>query len=294
MQINIIFASDKDYLVGCLAAINSVIKNTHHPERLFFHIITPPTEATFFESEIKAAFPDLALQFRVREYHPNPVIQDYVHRKYRPKTIKKENAIFLLYSRLCLKEIFPDLAKVIFLDTDLVVLQDIAELFDSITFTPEHYFAAVPNFFPAIFHFSRPWVAIPELRQFKQTFNAGVLFLDLRFWGERNDQQLYRYLEWEAQYNYRLFQLNDETLLNLMFKDYIHLDRKWNRCGFGNYRWVSWFLRQPLANIAILHWSGGHHKPWSSRNIPYADLWHRYALGKSNYPPKMTPLIRPE
>lgn len=279
MQINIILASDRGYLFGCLAAINSVIQNTTQPERLVFHIITPPRETSFFESELRAYFPGLA--FCVREYHPNPVIQDYVRRKYQPKTLKSENAIFLLYSRLFLKDIFPGLGKVIFLDTDLIVLQDIATLFDSITFTPDDYFAAVPHFYPAIFHFSRPWVAISELRQFKQTFNAGVLFLDLRFWSEATNQQLYSYLAWEAEYNYRLFQLNDETLLNLMFKDYIHLDRKWNRCGFGNYRWISWAIRQPLDKIAILHWSGGHHKPWSSPNIPYADIWHAYALLKS-------------
>ncbi|AFY62418.1 LPS glycosyltransferase [Synechococcus sp. PCC 6312] len=281
MPIHLIFALDKSYLFGLITAVNSILQNTASPGRLFLHIITPPTEATFFESEINAYFPHPPFQFRVREYHPNPIIQDYVQRKYQPKSRKSENAIFLLYSRLFLKDIFPDLGKVIFLDTDLIVLQDIAALFDSISFTSEHYFAATPNFFPAIFHFSRPWVAISELRKFKQTFNAGVLFIDLSFWGDQNYQQLYRYLEWEAQYNYRLFQLNDETLLNLMFKDYIHLDRKWNCCGFGNYRWISWALRKPRSEIGILHWSGGHHKPWSSKNIPYAELWHAYALGKS-------------
>lgn len=282
MPINIILASDKGYLLGCLAAINSVIQNTAQPERLVFHLITPPTEAPFFESELTTYFPGQA--FCVREYYPNQTIQDYVRCKYQPQTLKSENAIFLLYSRLFLKEIFPGLGKVIFLDTDLIVLQDIAELFDSVTFTLDQYFAAVPHFFPAMLHFSKPWVAISELRKFKQTFNAGVLFLDLSVWGEANYQQLYHYLAWEAKYQYRLFQLNDETLLNLMFKDYIHLDRKWNRCGFGNYRWISWFLRKPVSEIGILHWSGGHYKPWSSPNIPYAELWHAYALGKSPTP----------
>lgn len=280
MPIHLIFALDKGYLFGLVTAINSILQNTASPSRLFLHIITPPSESKFFESEINAYFPHPPFQFHVREYHPNQIIQDYVQRKYQPKSRKSENAIFLLYSRLFLKDIFPDLGKVIFLDTDLIVLQDIAVLFDSISFTAEDYFAAAPNFFPAIFHFSRPWVAISELRKFKQTFNAGVLFIDLSFWGDQNYQQLYRYLAWEAQYNYRLFQLNDETLLNLMFKDYIHLDRKWNCCGFGNYRWISWALRKPRSEIGILHWSGGHHKPWSSENIPYADLWHNYALGK--------------
>ncbi len=280
MPIHIIFALDQDYFFGLLAAINSVLKNTSQPQRLFFHIITPPNDVTAFEAQIPAYFPEADFQFRVRPYTPNATIQEYIQAKYQPKSAKSAQALTLLYARLFLKDIFPDLGKVIFLDTDLIVLQDIAALFDSITFSRTAYFAACPHFFPAIFHFAQPWLALKELREFRQTFNAGVLFTDLSYWQDSDYEKLYRYLAWEAKHNYRLFQLNDETLLNLMFKDYIQLERKWNRCGYGNVRAVSWLLKKPLSEIGIIHWSGGHHKPWSSRYIPYAELWHRYALLK--------------
>lgn len=276
--IQVVFALEQGYLFGLLAAVNSVVQNTPRPERLVINIVTPPGEVEFFEAAMDQYFPNRPFQVRVQEYVPNAKIQAYVTAKYRPATPRKANAIYSLYCRLFLRDIFPDLDKVIFLDTDLIVIQDIAELYDAITFSPDLYFAACPHFFPAILHFAKPWVALSELKQFQQTFNAGVLFTDLSFWTKQDYQKLYHYLAWDQEHHYRLFQLNDETILNLMFKDYIHLDRKWNRCGYGNYRLISWFLKKPLADMAVIHWSGGHHKPWSSPNIPYAAVWQEYAL----------------
>ncbi len=276
--IQLVFALEQGYLFGLLAAVNSVVQNATQPERLVINIVVPPTEAEFFATAMDEHFPNRVFQVRIREYVPNAKIQAYVEAKYKPATLRKANAVYSLYCRLFLRDIFPELGKVVFLDTDLIVIQDIAELYDGLDFTPTLYLGACPHFFPAILHFGNPWVARTELRQFKQTFNAGVLFTDLRFWTERDYEQLDRYLAWDQAHKYRLFQLNDETILNLMFKDYVHLDRKWNRCGYGNLAPIAWLLRKPVAEMAVIHWSGGHHKPWSHRNIPYAELWHTYAL----------------
>jgi lipopolysaccharide biosynthesis glycosyltransferase len=69
----------------------------------------------------------------------------------------------------------------------------------------------------------------------------------------------------------------DETLLNVMFKDYIQIDRSWNRCGYGNMQLVAKILKKPLDQINVIHWSVGHHKPWKNPAIVYGDIWQRYA-----------------
>jgi lipopolysaccharide biosynthesis glycosyltransferase len=280
MIIDIAFSVNKFYMCGLLTVMNSVVKNTAHPESLRFNIIIPQGELFLFESKLLAAFPESLFTVRVQEYEPLPYIEEYVQAKYRPINVDKKNAIYMLFSRLFVGDVFPDIKKTIYIDTDVIVLGDIAELYNAQEFTEQLYFAAVPNFFPAIFHFTNPFKAFEELRQIKSTFNAGVLFTDFSFWTKETYQKLRYYLNWEKQFDYQLYQLNDETLLNLMFKDYIQLDRKWNRCGYGNIRLVSWLLKRDLRDTAVIHWSGGHHKPWSSKNIPYEDVWRKYAMSQ--------------
>ncbi len=278
MVIDIAFSVDRSYLRGLLTTMNSIVQNTAHPEYLRFNVIIPQGELFFFKSKLLDAFPESLFTLRIREYEPLPYIKEYIQAKYKPVSVDKKNALHMLFSPLFVGSIFSDVRKAICLDTDIVVLGDIAELYNSQEFTEQRYFAAVPHFFPAIFHFKNPFKALDELRQIKIAFNAGVLFTDFSFWTGETYRKLRYYLDWEKQFDYQLYQLNDETLLNLMFKDYIQLDRKWNCCGYGNIRLVSWLLKKDLRDTAVIHWSGGHHKPWSTKNIPHGDVWRKYAI----------------
>ncbi|GBO53659.1 hypothetical protein APA_1607 [Pseudanabaena sp. lw0831] len=277
MKIDLVFSVNLGYLLGLLATVNSIIQNTAQPERLRFNIIIPKGEMQLFENELPKYFHNSVSEFRLKEYVPTEAVQDYISQKYKPSSADRTNALYMLFARLFLGSIFPEMKKVIYLDTDIVVVDDIALLYDSMDFSGNQYFAAVPHFFPAIFHFSNPFKALHELRKIKNTFNGGVLFTDLSFWKKEDYQNLDSYLEWDRQCGYNLLQLNDETLLNLMFKDYVQLDRRWNCCGFGNTKLISWLLKKDLSKISIIHWSGGHHKPWKSKNIPYTDIWDKYA-----------------
>jgi lipopolysaccharide biosynthesis glycosyltransferase len=164
------------------------------------------------------------------------------------------------------------------LDADVIVLGDITDLYaQGDRLTEIAYLGAVPQFFPAPLYFSNPFKVWSEVRQFKKTFNSGVLLTDLRFWQAEVYSRLQYYLDLDAQYGYRLYHLGDETVMNLMFKqDYVPLDSSWNRCGYGNARVVTWFLPSDLSQIKIIHWSGGHHKPWRSKNIRFGELWYQY------------------
>jgi lipopolysaccharide biosynthesis glycosyltransferase len=119
---------------------------------------------------------------------------------------------------------------------------------------------------------------LDEIRQFKKSFNSGVLLTDMRFWDEATYDRLKYYLDLDRQYGYRLYNLGDETVLNLMFKDYWPLDKGWNWCGFGNIGLVTWALRfgVDLKQKQVIHWSGGHYKPWRNPEIAFADVWAQY------------------
>ncbi len=280
MTVDIVFSLNHKIIFGLLAAMNSVVKNAAQPEQLRFSIVIPPGERQQFNHQLQAAFGQTDWQWRLQEYTPPQYMCDYLDKRYSPMHPDRRNARLMLFATFYLGQAFPDLRKVIYLDADLVVLEDIAQLYRSLEFTPARFFAAVPHFYPAPLYFNQPWRHRQwmEARQFVKSFNAGVQFTDLSYWNQATYQTLQDYLDWDRSNNYRTFTLGDEPLLNLLFKNYIQLDPKWNCCGFGNNQWLSRLLKRPLNEIAILHWSGGMRKPWQDRDIVYGDVWRNYAL----------------
>ena len=281
MTVDIVFSLNKSIIVGLLAAINSISENAVNPEELRFNVIVPVGELECFQQQLDRAFPNPKFSLRVQDYVPPRHIQEFIESKYGPLKPDRRNALHMLYSRLYMKDIFPDISKVIYLDVDLIVLEDISKLFHSLSFSKDRYFAAVPNISCALLHFSKPWLARKEWSQIDKPFNAGVFCTDLSFWTVETYQLLQYYLDWEKQNNYRLYLLNDETILNLMFKNYVQLDRSWNCYGYGNSRLVTWLLKRDLQGVNILHWSGGHHKPWTTKNISFGSIWRKYAIAVS-------------
>ena len=275
---DITFALNQGIAVALLTAMNSIVQNTAQPNRLRFNIAVPPEEIGFFNTEIQNFFPKPSFHWRVRPFTPPKFMTDYIDGKFGAISPTRRLSRYMQYARLFLQDIFEDVARVLYLDADVVVLGDVTTLFETVTFTPQNYFAAVPHFYPAILHFGNPAKAIPEIWQFQQSFNSGVLFTDYTYWTKDTHRLLHHYLNWDAECNYGMLNRGDETLLNVMFKNYLQIDRSWNCCGYGNMQWLARLLKKDLQDINLIHWSGGHHKPWQSPKIVYGHIWQRYAV----------------
>jgi lipopolysaccharide biosynthesis glycosyltransferase len=277
MYIDIAFSLNKTIYLSLLVLINSIISNTSNPKNIRFNIVVPPREKQFFQEKINLAFPKENIIFRIHEYTPPEYVCRYLDLKFKETNEAKRGSRFMQYSRLFLKEVFGDLRKTIYFDTDIVVLGDVVNLYKGVDrFQSDRVLAAVAHCFPAFFYFSNPLAIASELREIKRTFNSGVLLTDYSLWGENIYSTLERYLDLDRRHSYRLFNLGDETVLNLMFKNFIPLDSSWNRCGYGNTRLLTHLIRCDLRSTNAIHWSGGHHKPWRSPNIIYSKFWHRY------------------
>jgi lipopolysaccharide biosynthesis glycosyltransferase len=297
MPIDIAFSLNRTLQTPLLVVINSILKNAsgpsdnnleNSPDPIRFNILVPPGDQSFFEDQLKAAFSDpstasLAGQnaiFRVREFTPPDFLKHYLDSKFNEQRPDRRISRYMQYARFFLKPMFPDVSRVIYLDGDTLVLGDVRELFaQGSRLTPETYLAAVPQLFPAMFYFSNPFKIWSDLRQFKNTFNSGVLLTDLSFWSEQTYDELRYYLSIDAKNNYRLYNLGDETVFNLIFKrTYLELDQKWNCWGYGQPHWISRLLtlKCNLKTVKIIHWSGGHHKPWHSDRVTYSALWRSY------------------
>ena len=259
--------------------MNSIDVNAADPQSVRLNILVPPREKAFFEEKICAILPSLSAQWRVKEYMPPDYIQAYLDRRFKEKSEDRRNSRCIQYSRFFLKDAFPDIDNMIYLDTDLIVLGNIAELFAyTKRFDQHHYFGSVPHFYPCIFYFSNPFKVWNEIFKFQQTFNAGVWFTNLSYWNDKTYERLNYYLDLDAQNNYKLYTLGDEPVFNLLFKDYVQAERNWNRCGYGSPPLITKFLASGdrfVQQAKLIHWSGPY-KPWSSPKIQFADLWRSY------------------
>jgi lipopolysaccharide biosynthesis glycosyltransferase len=289
-----------------LVVINSILSNVGpRPDKgtaddgtdaggLRFNIVVPVGDRTFFEAKLQEAFgPDNSLEkgsesaeFRVREFTPPDFLKHYLDTKFKEQQPERRISRYMQYARLFLKDIFPDVGRVIYFDADIIVLGDVRSLFaQGQQFTATRYLAAVPQGIPAIFYFSNPFKVWSDLRKFKRTFNSGVLLTDLAYWREQTYDLLKHYLDLDASNDYRLYHLGDETVFNIMFKDtYIPLPKPWNCSGYGQPHWMTALLRRDPSTLKVIHWSGGYHKPWQSDRVIYADLWRSYLPASQPWP----------
>jgi lipopolysaccharide biosynthesis glycosyltransferase len=175
--------------------------------------------------------------------------------------------------RLYLPMLLPDADRVVYLDTDLICLDDLAPLYDLAL--PESGIAAKPSVkegYATLPDLVRTW-AHPRARETilgelissgapmsLRTFNAGVLVMDLEKLRRRS------FVRTTLDMVQR-FGVNDQLALNLFTKgEFEPLDSAWNV-----------FAGQDASDAPhIIHWPGPK-KPWNSDDVPFKGEWHAYA-----------------
>jgi lipopolysaccharide biosynthesis glycosyltransferase len=162
------------------------------------------------------------------------------------------------YCKLLIPDCLPDdTARVLWLDADLVVLEDLGELWHqdlrghTILAAPDPFVQSVSSRLGVA-----AWAEL-GLPRGAAYFNAGVMLVDMARW-RRDDvsEKAYRYLR---RFRDRVFFHDQEALNAVLANEWGPLDDRWNRsvsaeglgCADG-------------ASAAILHYSGTL-KPWQYR-----------------------------
>ena len=170
------------------------------------------------------------------------------------------------YYRLLAPLILEGYEKIVYLDCDLVVLADVADLFATELGT--HTLAAVPDRGVAA-HWQRSQAFVDYMRQLgmrdiKHYFNSGVLLMNLK--QIRADNLIARWME-IARRNDRYF--HDQNVLNVACEGRaLFLDGAWN---------VQCYDKDAATRTRrILHYCGKR-KPWQSVAVLYGKDWWRAA-----------------
>lgn len=165
-----------------------------------------------------------------------------------------------IYYRLFIADMFPELTKAIYLDSDTLVLGDIADLYR----TDLHgaLLGAVPDPFiandPKTAAYAEQAVGVPAT----EYFNSGVLLMDLA--GMRKAQFSTHFLALLHEYQFPSI-APDQDYLNAMMHDRLDiLPAEWNVQTDG--------IKAPK----VVHYNL-FKKPWHYRHVPYEDEFWQYA-----------------
>ncbi|XP_047321992.1 probable galacturonosyltransferase-like 9 [Impatiens glandulifera] len=284
--VHVAMTLDSEYLRGSVAAVHSVLRHASCPENIFFHFI-----AAEFDSEsprdlhrlVQSTFP--SLNFNVYIFREDTVINLI------SASIRQALENPLNYARNYLGDILdPCVKRVIYLDSDVVLVDDIHKLWEinlsgsRVIGAPEYCHANFTKYFTDSFWSDPDLSDVFESRQ-PCYFNTGVMVMDLDRWREGKHRR--KIENWmEIQRGRRIYELGSLPPFLLEFAgDVEAIDHRWNQHGLGgdNVRGSCRSLHP--GPVSLLHWSGKG-KPWvrldGKRPCPLDYLWQPYDLYKAD------------
>ncbi|KAF5736896.1 hypothetical protein HS088_TW14G01051 [Tripterygium wilfordii] len=280
-KIHIAMTLDANYLRGTMAAILSMLQHCTCPENLNFHILSAHYAPELYSS-INSTFP--YLNFKIYRFDSNRV------RGKISKSIRQALDQPLNYARIYLADFLPiDVERVIYLDSDIVVVDDIANLWsvnmeDKVVAAPEYCHANFTQYFTDSF-WSDPDMPNTFTGRRPCYFNTGVMVVDVEKW--RKGGYTEKVEEWMAvQKQKRIYHLGSLPPFLLVFAGNIKaVNHRWNQHGLGGDNFEGKCRKMHPGPISLLHWSGKG-KPWlrldSRKPCPIDHLWAPYDLYHSD------------
>ncbi|XWS68921.1 hypothetical protein CRYUN_Cryun04dG0134900 [Craigia yunnanensis] len=284
--VHVAMTLDSEYLRGSIAAVHSVLRHASCPENIFFHFIAAefdPASPRALSKLVRSTFP--SLNFKIYIFREDTVI-NLISSSTRQALEHPLN-----YARNYLGDIL-DLCvdRIIYLDSDLVVVDDILKLWNTtltnsrVIGAPEYCHANLTKYFTDGFWSDTVISRVFQLRK-PCYFNTGVMVMDLVRWGEGNYRK--RIENWMGiQRKRRIYELGSLPPFLLVFAGNVEaIDHRWNQHGLGgdNVRGSCRSLHP--GPVSLLHWSGKG-KPWvrldARKPCPLDHLWEPYDLYKGN------------
>lgn len=277
--VHVAMTLDAAYLRGSMAAIHSVLQHASCPQNVAFHFVSAGADDDRLRRLIAGSFPSLS--FRVYHFDDSSVSR-LISASLRPALDRPLN-----YARSYLAGLLPKcVTRVVYLDSDLVLVDDIAKL--ASTPLGEEVVVAAPEYCNANFtaYFTEAFWSNPALSETFNGrkacyFNTGVMVMELERW--RAGEYTEKIEEWmELQKRMRIYELGSLPPFMLVFAGRIAgVDHRWNQHGLGgdNFRGLCRNLHP--GPVSLLHWSGKG-KPWArldaARPCPLDALWAPYDL----------------
>lgn len=263
-EIPVFFASDDNYIPCLAVAIHSLEKNASKENNYRLIILHSgmskkgQEEIKEFEQEnVKIDFKDISkiendlkddLALRLRDYYSSTI-----------------------YYRIFIGSLFPEYHKAVYIDSDIVLLDDIAKLYN--TDLEGNIVGAIPD---GVVHDSKElqdYVEVNDGVENKKYFNSGVLVIDLDKFREAKVEE--RFVKILTKYNCDTV-APDQDYLNILCKGKVkYLPLSWDKmpdyCEYLDEK-----------DIHLIHYNM-FRKPWHYKDVEYADVFWKYAKETKYY-----------
>jgi lipopolysaccharide biosynthesis glycosyltransferase len=277
--VHIAMTLDVAYLRGSMAAVFSILKHSSCPENVIFHFLVGNRDAGL-RSLIFSTFPFL----RFKVYHfDEALVKSRISASVR---LALEHP--LNYARSYLADILePCVERVIYLDSDLIVVDDIVKLWGTrlgsgAIGAPEYCHTNFTKYFTDSFWSNKAFTMVFDHRRNKPCyFNTGVMVMNLVKWREQNYRSSIE--SWmKRQKEARIYELGSLPPFLLVFAgDVEPIDHKWNQHGLGGDNLEGRCRPLHPGPVSLLHWSGKG-KPWirldARKPCSVDNLWAPYDL----------------
>ena len=273
--IPIVFATDKNYYAYLSVTLQSLIMNKNQDTKYDIIILEMDLDE-HKKNRLEHLSSD---NVSIRVFNITNIVNRYKINNFMTINHIKESA----YYRLLVSEILANYDKIIYLDCDLVALNDLSELYN--TNLDNKYAAAVQDYLIAnIFIKGKEFVNymnnVLQIKNLDYYFNSGVMLFNLDLM--RRNKLQNKLLE-IASINNKYF--HDQNVLNSAFyQQVIYLDGSYNvnyhlifdkhKDEFSSTVWER-YLKE-LDNPKILHFTSSF-KPWTDPSLPNAYIWWHYA-----------------
>ena len=260
-EIPIFFACDEGFVKYTMVSMKSIMENADRSRKYHIYIlhmgITEATQAKVLamaDEEFAIDFVDvtdkmksIADKLPIRDYYSNTT-----------------------YFRLFIPDMFPQYRKALYIDSDTIVVGNIAELYDHKL--GKLYAGVCPDRVVAQTDILGDYVE--KVLGVKRTryFNAGVMLMNCSQF--RENHLLDEFLEMLHVYLFVVSQ--DQDYLNLICKDQVlYMEPKWNAQVFGE-------LACPEEEVGLFHFNMAA-KPWHYEDCRLAEYFWKYAKMTVDY-----------
>ena len=260
-EIPIFFACDEGFVKYTMVSMKSIMENADRSRKYHIYIlhmgITEATQAKVLamaDEEFAIDFVDVTDKMRsiadklpIRDYYSNTT-----------------------YFRLFIPDMFPQYRKVLYIDSDTIVVGNIAELYDHKL--GKLYAGVCPDRVVAQTDILGDYVEKVLGVKRARYFNAGVMLMNCSQF--RENHLLDEFLEMLHIYLFVVAQ--DQDYLNLICKNQVlYMEPKWNAQVFGE-------LACPEEEVGLFHFNMAA-KPWHYEDCRLAEYFWKYAKMTADY-----------
>lgn len=257
-DVNLFFACDDNY-IPCLSVVFKSMKNYINEDRDYKIKVMHGGNICKENQEriIKAYY---ATNFEIEFVDVSSYIENICELLHTRDYYSKST-----YFRLFIPKMYPQLTKALYLDSDIVLLDDVAKLYD--VDIDDYYVGAIPDEAVAMVPEFREYVENRiGVKKYSEYFNAGILLMNLEKLRSINFEDLFVDLLQAVKYNVA----QDQDYLNAICLNNVkYIDLCWNKMPLPNDE-----IKE--EELKLIHYNLSY-KPWHSDDILYSDYFWNFA-----------------